>query len=196
MTYNPEKGNQWTLNYAYGLKKSRDRKPLPFKEVSPQSLSASRALFLHERRNGSEMSVDVPYGPEKKSWDKSLSPLSRSPNGRLLVSPPSWDPLESYDYKQEAVTSSWYQVPSTVSPGWDSMSKPPPVFDFNSILSLQSWLVDTMDWCSMALWHLSFTKQVSIASSWERTDYVLWFSWSHFDRFTKCSLGTGLVVIH
>ena len=59
------------------------------------------------------MSVDVPYGPEKKSWDESLSPLARSPSGRLLVSPPSWDPLKSYDYKQEAVTSSWYQVPST-----------------------------------------------------------------------------------
>ena len=66
-----------------------------------------------ERRDVSEMSVDVPYGPEKKSWDKSLSPLARSPNGRLLVSPPSWDPLKSYDYKQETVTSSWYQVPST-----------------------------------------------------------------------------------
>ena len=66
-----------------------------------------------ERRDVSEMSVDVPYGPEKKSWDKSLSPLARSPNGRLLVSPPSWDPLESYDYEQETVTSSWYQVPST-----------------------------------------------------------------------------------
>ena len=59
------------------------------------------------------MSVDVPYGPGKKSWEESLSPLARSPNGRLLVSPPSWDPLECYDYKQETVTSSWYQVPST-----------------------------------------------------------------------------------
>ena len=59
------------------------------------------------------MSVKVPYGPEKKSWDESLSPLAKSPSGRLLVSPPSWDPLTSYDYKQETVTSSWYQVPST-----------------------------------------------------------------------------------
>ena len=59
------------------------------------------------------MSVNVPYGPEKKSWDESLSPLARSPSGRLLVSPPSWDPLTSYDYKEEMVTSSWYQVPST-----------------------------------------------------------------------------------
>ena len=70
-------------------------------------------LSLHERRDGSEMSVDVPYGPEKKPWHESLSPLARSPSGRLLVSPPSWDPLESYDYEQEKVTSSWYQVPST-----------------------------------------------------------------------------------
>ena len=59
------------------------------------------------------MSVDVLYGPEKKSWDESLSPLAKSPSGRLLVSPPSWDPLTTYDYKQETVTSSWYQVPST-----------------------------------------------------------------------------------
>ena len=59
------------------------------------------------------MSVDLPYGPDKKAWEESLSPLARSPNGRLLVSPPSWDPLKSYDYKQETVTSSWYQVPST-----------------------------------------------------------------------------------
>ena len=63
--------------------------------------------------DGSEMSVNVPYGPEKKSWRESLSPLARSPNGRLLVSPPSWDPLKRYDFKQETVTSSWYQIPST-----------------------------------------------------------------------------------
>ena len=59
------------------------------------------------------MSVNVPYGPEMKSCDESLSPLAKSPSGRLLVSPPSWDPLKIYDYKEETVTSSWYQVPST-----------------------------------------------------------------------------------
>ena len=59
------------------------------------------------------MSVNVPYGPEKESWDESLTPLARSPSGRLLVSPPSWDLLKIYDYKQETVMSSWYQVPST-----------------------------------------------------------------------------------
>ena len=59
------------------------------------------------------MSVNVPYGPEKKSWEESLSPFARSPNGRLLFSPPSWDPLKCYDYKRETVTNFWHQVPST-----------------------------------------------------------------------------------
>ena len=33
-------------------------------------------------------------------------------NGRLLVSPPSRDPLTLYDFKREPITGSWYQVPS------------------------------------------------------------------------------------
>ena len=30
----------------------------------------------------------------------------------MLVSPPSEDPLTLYDFKQEAITSSWFQIPS------------------------------------------------------------------------------------
>ena len=44
---------------------------------------------------------------------KTLSPIATSrKDGRLLVSPPSRDPLSLYDFKQESITSAWYQVPS------------------------------------------------------------------------------------
>ena len=55
----------------------------------------------------------IRYGPEQKHWTETLSPIARSQrDGRLLVSPPSGDPLTLYDFKQEAITSSWFQVPS------------------------------------------------------------------------------------
>ena len=57
------------------------------------------------------MSVDIPYGPERKPWGETLSPLAKS-QGTILVSPPSKDPATLYDFKQEAITSVWYQVPS------------------------------------------------------------------------------------
>ena len=59
------------------------------------------------------MNVEVPYGPEQKSWTEILSPIAKSQDGRLLVSPPSRDPLSLYSFEQESVTSVWYQVPST-----------------------------------------------------------------------------------
>ena len=59
------------------------------------------------------MSEAVRYGPERKLWMETLSPIATSREGRLLVSPPSRDPLMLYDFKRESITSSWYQVPST-----------------------------------------------------------------------------------
>ena len=57
--------------------------------------------------------VEIRYGPEQNRWTETLSPIARSPrDGKLLVSPPSRDPLTLYDFKQETITSSWYQVPS------------------------------------------------------------------------------------
>ena len=56
----------------------------------------------------------VPYGPEQTRWENTLSPVARDRDGRLLVSPPTVDPLTLYDYSErEGVTSKWYQVPST-----------------------------------------------------------------------------------
>ena len=56
--------------------------------------------------------TEVSYGPEQKRWTETLSPIARSRDGRLLISPPSRDPLAAYDFKQESITSAWYQVPS------------------------------------------------------------------------------------
>ena len=60
--------------------------------------------------------AEIRYGPaaDQKHWTETLSPIARPSqrDGRLLVSPPSRDPLILYDFKQEAITSSWYQVPS------------------------------------------------------------------------------------
>ena len=58
------------------------------------------------------MSGDIPYGPERKPWKETLSLLAWS-QGSILVSPPSKDPSTLYDFKQESVTSTWYQVPSS-----------------------------------------------------------------------------------
>lgn len=53
------------------------------------------------------------YGPERRPWEETLSPLARSLDGRLLVSPPSADPLAlTPDRDREGVTSHRYQVPS------------------------------------------------------------------------------------
>ena len=56
--------------------------------------------------------TEIRYGPERKRWTETLSPIARSRDGKLLVSPPTRDPLTLYDFKQESVTSAWYQVPS------------------------------------------------------------------------------------
>ena len=54
----------------------------------------------------------IPYGPDRKTWRETLSELAMSPNGQLLVSPPSGDPAECYP-EVPGITSDWYQVPST-----------------------------------------------------------------------------------
>ena len=56
--------------------------------------------------------AEIRYGPEQKHWTETLSPIAKSQDGRLLVSPPSRDPLTLYDFKQESITCAWYQVPS------------------------------------------------------------------------------------
>ena len=58
------------------------------------------------------MHTNIPYGPERKPWEETLSPLATS-QGHLLVSPPSEDPATLYDFREEPITSSWYQVPSS-----------------------------------------------------------------------------------
>ena len=56
--------------------------------------------------------TNIPYGPERKSWEETVSPLAKF-QGTYLVSPPIVDPASLYDFKEEPITSAWYQVPST-----------------------------------------------------------------------------------
>ena len=52
------------------------------------------------------------YGPSRKTWLETTSKFAISKAGRLLVSPPSSDPLPDCDYP-DGVTPSLYQVPSS-----------------------------------------------------------------------------------
>ena len=55
----------------------------------------------------------IPYGPERKPWIETLSNLAISPeDGRLLVTPPSRNPLDQYNKVYSTVTGSPYQVTS------------------------------------------------------------------------------------
>ena len=54
----------------------------------------------------------IRYGPEGKPWEETVSPLAKF-QGTYLVSPPSVDPATLYDFKEEPITSAWYQAPST-----------------------------------------------------------------------------------
>lgn len=57
---------------------------------------------------------DILFGPERKPWINTLSDLAMSPKGKLLVTPPSRDPLQEYSgvFSHSDVTGSFYQVPS------------------------------------------------------------------------------------
>ena len=59
----------------------------------------------------SDSAANIPYGPERKPWEETISPLAKF-QGTYLVSPPSVDPASLYDFKEEPITSAWYQVPS------------------------------------------------------------------------------------
>jgi histidine decarboxylase len=56
----------------------------------------------------------IQYGPGGKQWSETLSRLAVSSKGKLLVSPPSRDPLSLQEYSRVSshVTGSYYQVPS------------------------------------------------------------------------------------
>ena len=57
----------------------------------------------------------IPYGPSRRPWRESHSPLAVSAaDGELLVSPPSSDPLQQAGYTEvPGITSVRYQVPSS-----------------------------------------------------------------------------------
>ena len=59
-----------------------------------------------------DKAATVPYGPERKPWEETASSLAKF-QGTHLVSPPSVDPATLYDFKEEPITSAWYQVPSS-----------------------------------------------------------------------------------
>lgn len=60
------------------------------------------------------MSEDIPYGPEQKPWKESLSRWAKD-GRKLLITPPSIDPLTVYSFPKEErdITPYLYQVPST-----------------------------------------------------------------------------------
>ena len=59
-----------------------------------------------------DASGDIPYGPSRKPWRQSLDKMAVS--GKLLVSPPSSDPLQQAGYTEvPGITSVRYQVPSS-----------------------------------------------------------------------------------
>ena len=57
------------------------------------------------------MCENISYGPERKPWVETLSSW-RKDGGKLLVSPPSKDPLELHDFPKEekGITSALHQV--------------------------------------------------------------------------------------
>ena len=59
------------------------------------------------------MNDSIPYGSEQEDWKETLSPIAKSRDGRLLVTPPTIDPLMLYSFDEEEITSASYQVPST-----------------------------------------------------------------------------------
>ena len=59
------------------------------------------------------MCEDIPYGPDRKPWKDTISPLAI--NGKdLKITPPSQDPLKLYSFPklEEGITPSFYQIPS------------------------------------------------------------------------------------
>ena len=60
-------------------------------------------------------SSDIAYGPSRRPWRESLSQVAVSAkDGKLLVSPPSSDPLQQAGYTEvPGITSVRYQVPSS-----------------------------------------------------------------------------------
>ena len=58
--------------------------------------------------------ITIPYGPDRKPWSETLSPLAISSDGTLLVTPPSRDPAKIYDNSDQErnITPYYYQVPS------------------------------------------------------------------------------------
>ena len=60
------------------------------------------------------MSEDIPYGPDREPWKKTVSPLAIGKDGALLITPPSQDPAKIYDFpeKERGITPYYYQIPS------------------------------------------------------------------------------------
>ena len=54
----------------------------------------------------------VTFGPDRKPWSDTLSELAISIDGKLLVTPPSRDPLDQYKQVYSNVTGPSYQVTS------------------------------------------------------------------------------------
>jgi len=57
---------------------------------------------------------DILFGPDRKPWKETLTPLALNPDGTPMVTPPSSDPEKAYSFPnlERGITLSNYQIPS------------------------------------------------------------------------------------
>ena len=87
-----------------------------FAQLSLTEASASQQdRTISGLQRGTMSRIIIPYGPDRKPWSDTLSPLAINKDGTLMVTPPSRDPERTYDTadKERNITPAYYQVPSS-----------------------------------------------------------------------------------
>ena len=60
------------------------------------------------------MSDTIPYGPDQLPWKDTVADIAKTKDGGYLISPPSRDPNDVYDFPEaeKGITPVYYQIPS------------------------------------------------------------------------------------